>query len=346
LIRHLWHSHCYLHGRADRTAHPRVITFMTAKLDGEVLKLMKNRSSILNPFPSQFAIALLASALAIPAVAQQDQSGTTPQSAPTSTAQQSSDAQATAPGSVTPAVTPGREGFWGRVNPFARKKWVKKQTDPINDRLTELDGINAKNAKDITDVDSRSQAGIHQAQSAADAANQTAMAASTQAQQAGTTAQTAAGHVDQLNGTVNGLDQYKQVTEAEVKFRGGQPILSADAKKQLDDLASSVNGQHGYLLEVEGHSPLAGSAGIQSSQRLTEAVKRYLVTEHEIPVYRMHAVALGNVQVADASTEDPGAKPMRVKLSTVHIRLMENSLAAQGAAPPQGVASSTGAERP
>jgi outer membrane protein OmpA-like peptidoglycan-associated protein len=315
---------------------------MAAKLDGEVLKLMKNRSSILNPFPSQFAIALLASALAIPAVAQQDQSGTTPQSTPPATAQQSS----ATPGSATPAVTPGREGFWGRVNPWARKKWVKKQTDPINDRLTELDGINAKNAKDIQDVDSRSQAGIHQAQSAADAANQTAMAASTQAQQAGTTAQTAAGHVDQLNGTVNGLDQYKQVTEAEVTFRGGQPILSADAKKQLDDLATSVNGQHGYILEVEGHSPLAGSAGIQSSQRLTEAVKRYLVTEHEIPVYRMHAVALGNVQVADASTEDAGAKPMRVRTSTVHVRLMENSLAAQGAAPPQGVASSTGADRP
>ena len=77
-----------------------------------------------------------------------------------------------------------KEGFWGRVNPFARKKWVKKQTDPINDRLTELDGINARNANDIKDVDSRAQAGIHQAQSTADAANQVATAAGTQAQNA------------------------------------------------------------------------------------------------------------------------------------------------------------------
>jgi outer membrane protein OmpA-like peptidoglycan-associated protein len=209
-----------------------------------------------------------------------------------------------------------------------------------------LDGLNAKNAKDIQDVDARSQAGIRQAQSAADAANQVATAANNQAQQAGTTAQGAASHVDQLNGTVNGLDQYKQVTEAEVTFRGGQPILSADAKKQLDDLATSVNGQHGYILEVEAHSPMAGSAGIQSSQRLAEAVKRYLVTEHEIPVYRMHAVALGNVQVADASNPDANTKATRIRTSTVHVRLMDNSLAAQGAAPPQGAASSTGAERP
>ncbi|HEY0239938.1 MAG TPA: hypothetical protein VGC37_14965, partial [Friedmanniella sp.] len=40
-------------------------------------------------------------------------------------------------------------------------------------------------------VDSRAQAGIHQAQSTADAANQTATAAGTQAQQAGTLAQAA-----------------------------------------------------------------------------------------------------------------------------------------------------------
>jgi hypothetical protein len=264
-------------------------------------------------------------------MAQQDQPGGTPQSSPPSTAQQQT--------SPSPSVTTAKEGFWGRVNPWARKKWVKKQTDPINDRLTELDGLNAKNSKDIQDVDSRAQAGIRQAQSAADAANQTATAAGTRAQQAGQAAQGAAGHVDQLNGTVNGLDQYHQVTEAELKFRGGQPILSADAKKQLDDLAASVNGQHGYILEVEAHSPMAGSAGIQSSERLAEAVKRYLVTDHEIPVYRMHAVALGN-----ALSEGGDAAPVRT--SSVHIRLMENSLAAQGAAPPHGDASSTGVERP
>jgi hypothetical protein len=232
-----------------------------------------------------------------------------------------------------------KEGFWGRVNPWARKKWVKKQTDPINDRLSELDEINAKNSKDIQDVDSRAQAGIRQAQSAADSANQMATAANTQAQNASGIAQGASGHVDKLNTTVNGLDQYRQVTEAEVKFRGGSPILSADAKKQLDDLAASVAGQQGYILEVEARSPLAGGAGIQSSERMAEAVKRYLATEHEIPVYRMHAVALGNAH----NQSDEDNKPVRS--SSVHIRLMENSLAAQGAAPPQGVASSTGAER-
>ena len=291
---------------------------------------MMNKAAHSTPFPSQLALLLLASAVAFPAAAQQAQPSGTAQDTPPTAAQQ----QAPASSSITPA----KEGFWGRVNPWARKKWVKKQTDPINDRLTELDGLNAKNSQDIKDVDGRAQAGIRQAQSAADAANQTATAAGTQAQQASQTAQGASGHVDQLNGTVSGLDQYRQVTEAEVKFRGGTPILSADARKQLDDLAASVDGQHGYILEVEAHSPMAGSAGIQSSERLAEAVKRYLVTEHEIPVYRMHAVALGNAH-SDDDTE-------RVRASTVHIRLMENSLAAQASTPPQGADASTGVEKP
>ncbi len=291
---------------------------------------MKSKAAISTPSPSQLAVLLLASVVGFPALAQQAQPVGTPRDTPPSAAEQLA--------SASPSTNAPKEGFWGRVNPFARKKWVKKQTDPINDRLTELDGLTSRNAKDIQDVDARSQAGIRQAQSSADAANQTATAAGVQAQQAGLTAQGASGHVNQLNSTVNGLDQYRQVTEAEVKFHGGQPLLSADAKRQLDELANSVNGQHGYILDVEAHSPLAGSAGIQSSERLAEAVKRYLVTEHNISIYRMHAVALGNAQ-----SEGDDAP---VRLSSVHIRLMENRLAAQAAAPPQSAAVSTGAERP
>jgi outer membrane protein OmpA-like peptidoglycan-associated protein len=223
-----------------------------------------------------------------------------------------------------------KEGFWGHMNPFARKVWVHKQVDPIKDRVSELDEVNAKNARDITDVDGRAQSGIHQAQSTADAANQAATAAGQQAQQAGDTAKGASDHVDKLNGTVSGLDQYRQINEMDVAFRGGQPILSKDARGQLDELAANLTGHQGYILEIEAHSPAAGSVGIQNSERLAEAVKRYLVTEHQIPVYRMHAVALGNVH-SQADTDD---KPVRT--SSVHIRLMENSLAAQGAAPPNG----------
>src|ERR1035438_6595954 len=108
---------------------------------------MKSKTAILTPFPSQLAVLLLASAIGLPALAQDAQPSGTPQSAPPSTAQQQT--------TVSPSNTPAKEGFWGRVNPWARKKWVRKQTDPINDRLTELDGVNAKNRSEIQDVDSQ-----------------------------------------------------------------------------------------------------------------------------------------------------------------------------------------------
>jgi len=289
-----------------------------------------------NLFLSQAAVLALATAIAIPAAAQQGQSATGSQDNPPSTQQPSQTAK--------PLNNQTKEGFWGRVNPMARKKWVKKQTDPINDRLTELDEVNAKNAKDIQDVDGRAQAGIKQAQSAAEKANEVATSASTQAQNANQVATTASGHVDQLHTTVNGIDTYKPINEVDVPFKRGSTMLSDDAKQQLDGLATSLKDHKGYVVEIEGYSPARGVVGIQNSQRLTEAVKRYLV-EHDIPVYRVHAVALGNAQMAsnaNASADDQ--KP--IKASSVHIRLMENSLAARDAASPQGAASTTGAERP
>jgi outer membrane protein OmpA-like peptidoglycan-associated protein len=299
---------------------------------------MKISSSVLNSFPRQLAVFALASAIAVPVWAQQTQPSTGDQtSAPPSASQQQPSPAA------QPLSTP-KEGFWGRVNPFARKKWVKKQIDPINDRLTELDEVNAKNARDIRDVDARAQAGIQKAQSAADAANQQAMAASSQAQNASSTAQQASQHVDAINGTVNGLDQYHQITEAEIKFRAGSTTLTDDSKATLDQLAASLTGRDGYIVEMEAHAPGNGAVGIQSSERLAEAVKRYLLTEHQIPVYRMHAVALGNEMAMNS--DDPNQKPERVRTSTVHLRLMENSLAAQGGASPQSAPSNAGAEHP
>jgi len=299
-------------------------------------------------FPCRLGVVMLASAIAIPAVAQAQQgsSSTDMQNMPSATEQQQP-SPATAQTPSAAAMTPAKEGFWGRVNPFARKKWVDKRVDPIKGQLSELDEVNGKNSRDIQDLDRKAQAGIRQAQATADGASQMASVAGSQAQKANSTAQGASTHVDQLNSTVSGLDQYKQASEVDVRFRGGQPILSKDARKQLDDFAANLTGHQGYILEIEGHSPLASTAGIQSSGRLAEAVKRYLVTEHQIPVYRLHTVALGNAPVASPTANDEQqTQPEKVKTSSVHDRLMENSLAARETSSPHDVASSTGAERP
>jgi outer membrane protein OmpA-like peptidoglycan-associated protein len=223
------------------------------------------------------------------------------------------------------------------VNPFARKKWVNRQLDPIHGQLNELSEVNAKNAQDIKDVDARAQAGISRAQSTADQAGATANAAGQQAAQAGTVAGQATGKVTSLTQTVNGLGQYTERKTLTITFRGGQPLLSAEARQQLDELATAIRGHQGYLLELSAWAPAAGSAGIQNSEKLAESVKRYLVTQHDIPVYRMHSVAMGNAQGADAE---------RIRTSKVEVRLMENTLAASDESTPRFGSSRNGAERP
>jgi outer membrane protein OmpA-like peptidoglycan-associated protein len=219
-----------------------------------------------------------------------------------------------------PLATRSKEGFWGHMNPFARKKWVKRQLDPVKDRLNELDQLQAKNANDIRDLDAKTAAGIHQAQSTADQANQTAMGASTTATQAQQMAQQASGRTDRLNSTVANLDQYQKVNDTELLFRAGQTALNARAKQALDQVAAQLQGQKGYVVEVEGFSRVRGSAGVASSQHMADAVVRYLVMEHQIPVYRIHQLALGNAKLEEGAPASYG--------NAVRVSVMQNSLAA------------------
>src|SRR5215467_5206182 len=112
----------------------------------------------------------LAAAFALPAVAQQNQQSTpADQQAAQQTAQQTTNDQ-TATGK-DPLTYQKKEGFWGHLNPFARKKYVNRQLDPIRGRVNELDELTAKNAKMIADVDARATEGILNAMSKANDAD-------------------------------------------------------------------------------------------------------------------------------------------------------------------------------
>ena len=89
-----------------------------------------------------------------------------------------------------------KEGFWGHMNPLARKKWVNRQVTPIKDQVNELDQLQAKNANDIKDVDSRAQAGIKNAMNSANTADQHAQDAANRANAANQLASNASTRTD------------------------------------------------------------------------------------------------------------------------------------------------------
>jgi outer membrane protein OmpA-like peptidoglycan-associated protein len=215
-----------------------------------------------------------------------------------------------------PLETQSKEGFWGHMNPFARKKWVHRQLDPIKDRTNELDQLQAKNANDIKDVDSRAQTGINKAMDAANTADQHAADANNRANSAQTTATNASNRTDALNTTVTNLDQYQEVSSLEVPFASGRTSLGPKGKSNLDDIATKLSAEKGYIIEVQGYS----RGGVQSSQAMADAVVRYLVVEHQVPIYRIYRTGLGKNTVAAAD----GEKAMS---NGVRVTLLHNSLA-------------------
>ncbi len=263
----------------------------------------------------------LAAMLAFPAFAQtsstQDQSNAP---AATQTTQSSDNMNGTG---KQPLQAPAREGFWGRVNPWARKSYVKRQTDPIRDRVNELDDLTAANSKAIKDTDARAQAGIKLASEKANEADQHAIDAGNKATMAQQSAQQATTRIQTVETVVGNIDQYKASNQTEIRFKPGQTVLSKNAKDALDEMANGVKGQRGYIIEVQGFSSGKGQTAITNSQKMAESVVRYMVLNNEIPVYRIYLVGMGNAPVANA---DDNGKTKHMSGGRVEISLLKNDL--------------------
>src|SRR6476646_8958901 len=277
-------------------------------------------SADFTPMKNYLLSLSLVAAMAIPAVAQQNQQTTPDQpQAQQSQSTQSNDQTATG---KDPLTYTRKEGFWGHFNPFARKKYVNRQLDPVRGRVNELDELTAKNAKMIADVDARATEGIRNAMSKVNEADTHALDAGNRANQAQQTAQQAHTRIATVEDTVSKIDQYQPITQAEIRFRPGQGALSKNAKEALDQMATSLKNQKGYIVEVQGYSPGSGTAAIENSREMAQMVVRYLVLNAEIPLYRIYTVGMGNAPI---QAED--GKIHRQKGGKVEISLLKNGLA-------------------
>jgi len=275
----------------------------------------------------------LALALALPGFAQDNtQNQSNPNSSQSTDSKQvqstnnSQLPQSSAPadaGQLQPLQVESKEGFWGHLNPFARKKYVRRQMAPIVGRVNELDELTASNSKSIKDVDARASEGIRLASAKANEADSHAVDAGNRADQARQTAEQATTRLTTVEKVVGNIDQFQPVSDTEINFRPGQAVLSKKAKAALDELAVPLKQQRGYVVSVQGFSAGRGQAALQNSQRMAEAVVRYLVINHDVPVYRIYTVGMGNV--VKASTD--GAKPKAIRGGRVEISLLHNGLA-------------------
>jgi outer membrane protein OmpA-like peptidoglycan-associated protein len=103
------------------------------------------------------------------------------------------------------------------------------------------------------------------------------------------TADAAVAGVNATNDRISALDDYAPQETAAVNFKTGSAVLSPDAKTKLDDIASKAMNAKGYVLEVSGYTDSRGSVNLNRalSQRRADAVIRYLIESHNIPLRRI-----------------------------------------------------------
>ena len=77
-------------------------------------------------------------------------------------------------------------------------------------------------------------------------------------------------------------------------------------------------------MKVKGFAAGRGQAAIASSQKMVDSVVRYLVLNHQIPVYRIYVVGMGNAPVQAAAAGEE--KPKHTSGGRVEISLLKNNL--------------------
>ena len=209
----------------------------------------------------------------------------------------------------------------------ATKKFVRKSVDPISAQLAEAEKRDAENAAAIRDLDEKTQRAVSRVDEKAGAADARAAEAAEKAARAGAQASLATERADgarslaetslaragELERVVESLDNFDLASSKTVYFGFDKSALRDEDKQQLDELAKSLGGTRRYVVEVQGFTDGTGSSDYNYalSGKRADAVARYLTTEHKIPVYRVHKLALGKDVAVEPNKTAAGRKMNR-----------------------------------
>lgn len=236
----------------------------------------------------------------------------------------------------------------------ATKKYVQNTTAPIQAKVDQVGQQTTQNGQQIEDtrnqlkqVDEKATSGISAAQERAASADQHAAAADQHAtaadQHAGTADQHATDAMTKADQVGNGLaglrnvvaniDDYKQQNTVAVTFGLAKFTLSSDAQSDLDKFADAIKTNKRMQITVEGFTDSTGPKDYNDalSRRRAEAVVAYLVAKHDIPVYQIHVIGLGDAKpVDDARTRAARAKNRRVEVTAFSADGVTGQLAGAG----------------
>lgn len=248
----------------------------------------------------------------------------------------------------------------GLLGGCATKKYVRNQVSPVSGKLDQVATKTDQQGQEITQnkqsIDktdtslNQTKTDLQKTQTELSATNERALTADNHAGQAMTAAQAADRKADEANKGVGDLktmlgnmDDYKPVANTTVNFKFNSATLTSEAKMMLDQMVTNQNPTHlkRFFIAVEGFTDKVGNATYNDalSQRRADAVVRYLVAQHDIPIYRIQMVGLGDEKpVEDARTRAANAKNRRVEVTLYSADQALNALNGGGGSNGNGVA--------
>jgi len=134
-----------------------------------------------------------------------------------------------------------------------------------------------------------------------DATNEIAMTDDNQSKGAMSKANQNAKDLGDLRNVVANIEDYKPFNQSVVYFGLNKDSLTRNAMANLDAVATQLGGLQRYFITVEGFTDQTGSQSYndQLSRQRANQVISYLVGAHDVPVYRIHMVGLGDQKLID-----------------------------------------------
>jgi OmpA-OmpF porin, OOP family len=215
----------------------------------------------------------------------------------------------------------------------ATKKYVAQQVDPANAKISEVDK-NQKNTQRQLEADEPKISAADEKASSADGRATDAIGRADAASKKSD--QVRADLRNELNDRIANIDDYKAAGNVTVLFKFDSAKLTDDAKQQLDQLASGqVGSLKRYVVAIQGFTDSIGSVehNLDLSRHRAEAVQTYLVSQHNMPVYRIQIVGLGKDKPVDeGKTREAREKNRRVEVTVFSA---DTAQSAQTATPAQ-----------
>lgn len=184
----------------------------------------------------------------------------------------------------------------------ATKNYVKQSITPVDQKIDQVDkSSQQRDSQQTSDLNKTNQT-VDENEKKLSATTEIARTADGESKNAMAKANQNTKEIGDLRSVIANIDDYKPMGEPTVvHFAVNKDTLSKDEQAKLDQFASQIGSQQRYFITVEGFTDQTGPKELNDrlSRARADQVIAYLVGSHNVPVYRIHTVGLGDQKLID-----------------------------------------------